>query len=582
MRWPSEPQKQWTLTESETITTFYNWQSNLQYHLSTTAEFVPFLELEWQPKSVANRGLQPDGANVAEAQRKTAAQKNIILERILGLIAQFVPPLLRNDVIKKSTSLAWIWTRVRKYYSFTQSEVNFLKLHTIKREDGERYEALFQRIIAHLEDNLLTVASGIHHDGAAVAADEVMSPTTERLATYLWLQLIDRRLPAFVMRIYAHDLQAKSLKDLQPQLAENMDSLLTDLCTQEEVHIQYSQSTQQRRAAQQRFRPTQRQKSTRPRSNTQQMTTPRAAKPASLICIICKSAGRPFNGHDVGTCWFVSKFDKMSMSKALCVVVEDDTDAPYELLEEAEEQDNTVLSCQVKRVQCNASPFFYAFHMSTPCHVTIDSGATSSLISRAFAVLANIQLKPTLHSAKGVNKTPINVLGEVHFVLHFDGIDYPMSALIVDNLDSDILAGTPFCKQHDVTLFLGQEKFALGQREYAYGARSDPPPNEIYQAQSIVLRNPINQVVLPGEYAEFHSDDLDPYDGEVAVEPRFDSPNNGSWPEPNITRVIAGSIRIPNNTSEPVHLKRQQHFAQIRRVTDLPLSPPYVSGGGPL
>ena len=93
--------KQWSLTEKETITTFYNWQSNLQYHLSTTAEFVPYLEEEWQPKAIANRGLQDDGEDVAQAGHKTAAQKNI-LERLLGLIAQFVPTLLRNDVIKKA------------------------------------------------------------------------------------------------------------------------------------------------------------------------------------------------------------------------------------------------------------------------------------------------------------------------------------------------------------------------------------------------------------------------------------------------------------------------------------------------
>ena len=320
--------KQWTLTEKETITTFYNWQLNVQYHISTTTEFVPYLDLEWQPKAIPNRGLQNDGENIAAADRKTAAQKNIILERLLGLIAQFVPTLLRSDVIKKSTSLSWIWSRVRKYYSFTQSEVNFLKLHTITKEEGERYETLHQRIIAHLEDNLLTVASNIQHDGAAVAEDEIMSPTTERLAAYIWLQLIDQRLPAYVMRTYAHDLQSKSLKDLQPQLAENMDSMLSDLNTQEDIQIQYSNSMMTQparrnysnRPAQQQ-QPQLRQRQTRPRTPNQgTLTTPKSSE---RICIICKSAGRPCKGHDVGTCWFVSKFDKLSMSKALLVTVED-------------------------------------------------------------------------------------------------------------------------------------------------------------------------------------------------------------------------------------------------------------------
>ena len=218
---------------------------------------------------------------------------------MLGLIAQFVPPLLRNDVIKKSTSLAWIWSRVRKYFSFTQSEVNFMKLHTIQKVEGERYETLFQRLISHLEDNLLTVASGINHDGAPVAADETMSPTVERLAAFMWLQLVDKRLPAYVMRIYAHDLQSKSLKDLQPQLAENMDSLLSELNTQEDIQIHYSksanpqsnrypQTTRPRQPQRQLYQQLQHQQP--PRQNVH----PRRNDPTLRICIICKSAGRQF------------------------------------------------------------------------------------------------------------------------------------------------------------------------------------------------------------------------------------------------------------------------------------------------
>jgi len=124
---------------------------------------------------------------------------------------KFVPSLLRNDIIKKSTSLTWIWHRIRKHYSFAQSEVNFLKLSNIKRESDECYETLFQRIIAHLEDNLLTVESGLLHNGALPTSDKEMSPTLERLAVYMWLTLIDERLPAHISRAYTHDLQSKTI-----------------------------------------------------------------------------------------------------------------------------------------------------------------------------------------------------------------------------------------------------------------------------------------------------------------------------------------------------------------------------------
>ena len=161
---------------------------------------------------------------------------------MLGLVAQFVPALLRSEIIKRSTSLSWIWDRLRKHYSFNSSEVNFLRLSDIKMEEGERYETFYQRIIAHIEDNLLTVSSGLTFDGEEVSEDEEMSPTAERLGVYLWLTKIDERLPSFVGRVYAHDLQSKSLKDIQPQLAASMDSLLADLAVQDEVKINFSRS----------------------------------------------------------------------------------------------------------------------------------------------------------------------------------------------------------------------------------------------------------------------------------------------------------------------------------------------------
>ena len=129
------------------------------------------------------RNLQSDCESVPSASSKTAAQKNMQLERMLGLISQFPPLLLRNDIIKKSTSLNWIWQCKRKH-SFRQSEVNFLKLSTIKREDVERCETL-QGLIVHLEDNLVTVGSGLINDGSALSADEEMLPRTERLSAYL-------------------------------------------------------------------------------------------------------------------------------------------------------------------------------------------------------------------------------------------------------------------------------------------------------------------------------------------------------------------------------------------------------------
>ena len=83
-----------------------------------------------------------------------------------------------------------------------------------------------------------------------------------------------------------------------------MDSLLAELSTQEEIQIHYTKSKYQ-------------QHSYRNKNNNK-------PKPKGKQCLVCKSVGRPHTGHDVGDGWFISKFEKMEIAKALQVTVDPD------------------------------------------------------------------------------------------------------------------------------------------------------------------------------------------------------------------------------------------------------------------
>ena len=556
------PPKQWSLTESETITSYANWQSNMLYHLSLCNDFAPFLEGNWSSQTVQNRGLVDDPPDAPN--RKTAVQKKITLERMLGLIAQFAPSLLRNDIIKRSTNLAWIWQRIRRHFNFVQSEVNFLNIANISRKPDERYETFYQRIVAHLEDNLLTVASGLHHDGAVPTTDEVMSPTTERLAVYLWLSLIDNRLPSYVARVYAHDLQSCTLKDIQPRLSQSMDSLLAELSTQEDIQIHYAKS-----------RYHQHPNNRNGKGNRQKGKT-------NKQCFKCKSVGRPHTGHDINECWFVSKFEKMEIAKAFQVTVdqEDDELDPSEAATSNIQKLNinppSICSSSppttdiptVQKVECDTSPFFFAFFKHHPCHVVIDTGATSSVVSQSFVHRVGIPIKSTLHSARSADKSNLPVLGEVHFTMNFGDHNLPITALVIEKLDCDILAGIPFCKHNDIHVHLKAETISINTTVIPYGSKHSPQHPKIRRVNSVLLRNNSEKVLMPGEYLEFEDKSLLQFDGEVAIEPHLIQPTSNSWIQPTISRVIDGTLRIPNLTSEPIQISKSQHVAQIRPIID--------------
>ena len=563
-----KPPKPWTLTEKETISSYSSWQSNMLYHLSLNNEFSPFIAdtFQWQRSTIANRGLADDAGDAAD--RKTAAQKNIQLERMLGIIAQFSPSLLRNDIIKKSLSLKWIWKRLRKHYSFSQSEVNFLKLCEIKREPEERYETLFQRIIAHLDDNLLTTDSDITHDGAAPTTNEEMTPTVERLAVYIWLTLIDSRLPAYIARVYAHDLQSKSLKDIQPRICDAMDSLLAEMVAQDDISVNYSRSTNQRRPR--RF-------NNNNNTNNATSSTPNrtpASNKGQKQCILCKTAGRSYLGHDISSCWFISKFEKMDIVTAFQLNTEGE-DHPEDDAPAAEEQAEIVsdhllvqASPPVRRVQTAISPFFYAFYQHHIVKILVDTGATSSLINTSFARRVGLNIEPTTQGAKQLDKSLLHVSGEVHFSVTYGEFDLHVEGLINGSLDYDILAGIPFCEKNMIDVLCSRQLISINGTLIPYGSRPESIQHSVFRAESVILRNDRERVLFPGEYLEISSNELANYESdEVAIEPRTDSPLQGSWPSPTISRVIQGSIRIPNQSAEPIKINKCQHFAQIRRVT---------------
>ena len=177
------------LTERETISSFSSWKQNLEFHLASCNDFSEFIapNAEWRQASVLNRGLTDGTGDNA----KTAVQKHFILEHMIGLIVSYCPETIRIEIQRKYTSLKWIWSRVSRHYGFNKSKVNFLKLATLKFKEGERYEGFFQRIMAHLYDNLFSADSNLIFDGLSFGANGDMSPSTERLAVFLWLHYID-------------------------------------------------------------------------------------------------------------------------------------------------------------------------------------------------------------------------------------------------------------------------------------------------------------------------------------------------------------------------------------------------------
>ena len=179
----SRAPKQWCLTKTETANSIEVWRENLIFILNEDARFAPFLRpgVTWKKtsRSSANRGLSNDGDTVPEGERLTAAQKVVILDRMLGQIANYCPIISRNSIVKNSISLDSIWQAIRLHFGLQHTGAQFLDFADIRQEPGEKPEDLYQRLVAFIDDNLLVQGCGITHHGDTVTEDEEVTPSVE-------------------------------------------------------------------------------------------------------------------------------------------------------------------------------------------------------------------------------------------------------------------------------------------------------------------------------------------------------------------------------------------------------------------
>ena len=405
--------KQWSLTENETITSYESWRQNLLYCLSLDDKFAPYLAdgATWSKKSAASpyHGLVNDAQGTPNGL--TAAQKNAHLELMLGQIANFCPGIARNAFVKESTSLDDVWQKIRLHLGFQRTGGHFLDLATIKLEPDERPEALYQRLCAFYQDNMLSPQSQITHHGSRAAVEEDMTPSLENTIVFLWLQLIHPGLPQLVKQRYGAELRNKSLASLKPEISLALTSLLDELRMMEESRAFRSTSNSVLWS------------SRRPQ-NTR-------SKP-SKMCTLCKAAGRKSaNTHWLQDCTYLPERDKKALARARYAHEDDyDDDVPEDDADNIvstpdDDSVNLLLDVQnsARRVSIMQSPTLKAFYGPHPLVLTLDCGATSNMIRATTAKQLGLPIQPATQGANQADgRTPLSVVGETHiFVTRGNG-----------------------------------------------------------------------------------------------------------------------------------------------------------------
>ncbi len=480
--------------------------------------------------------------------------------------------------------MSTIWQAIRAHFGFQSTGAHFLDFNDIHLEPDERPEDFYQRLVGFVEDNLLKANDDVRHHGEAITSDEEISPTLENMIVLTWLRLIHPSLPAMVKQRYGADLRSHTIASIKPEISQALDSVLEEIRSANDAKV---------------LRTVFQQSSRNPQSNNRRQTPtslPRSSKTPTKSCPLCKQTGRQHQ-HYLSKCPYLPIEDKqyISHSRQVLGTEPEEPSSDYEV--EATPDDSH--SYRVKSsptnqwcVSVKQSRHLKAFFDYHPLLLTLDTGAETNMIktSVAKAIGASIQ-KTTQKALQADGVTQLKVVGEVHLTLSRSNLCLHLDALVVDNLDVDVLAGTPFLITNDISLRPAKQQVTVQGHEISYYgvSKSSDCTSSIRRTHAVVLRAPSpSSVVWPGQYLELDLPDYVDSGSVLAIEPRRDcSKSTSDWPPPGIIEaVVARIIRIPNETSQPKHIPRHDHLCQavptyipkpVKDNCEPPSRPPPVS-----
>ena len=169
--------------------------------------------------------------------------------------------------------------------------------------------------------------------------------------------------------------------------------------------------------------------------------------------------------------------------------------------------------------------------------------------------------------------TPLAVVGETRLILSRADKNLALDTLVVDDLDVDVLAGTPFLITNDISVRPAKCQVRIQDSEiihYEHMSDQTTASLAVRRAQCYTLRAPSSTTVLwPGDYIEL---DVPPdlrEDCVLALQPHTNTPvpkhtkPTTSWPEPQILEAVGAKVRLVNSSQEPKLTGCHEHLSQI-------------------
>ncbi|KAK2183670.1 hypothetical protein NP493_300g00016 [Ridgeia piscesae] len=227
------------------------------------------------------------------------------------------------------------------------------------------------------------------------------------------------------------------------------------------------------------------------------------------------------------------------------------------------------------RVGVVQSSVLYTFYRQHPMAIIVDTGATTNMIRASTARVYMLPITPASQIARQADGvTPLNVIGYIHCNVTRGSLSFQLDALVVKQLDVDVLAGNPFRARNDVAVRPTKKQIIIGDADMIYygtgESKADVPSVRRTQAFLLIIWS----------YTHLVTDTL------RALESRLDSRTNmhskpeRAWSPPQEILSVSGALIVANDTDAPILVNWGEHICHARQITSVsPADDPDVCSG---
>ncbi len=487
-------------------------------------------------------------------------------------------------VIRQATSLNWIWNELTVIYQHQHKGKDFLGIVDI-HYDPERDSAIsvYNSYRAKIMENLKPAGTHLEWKNTTIKTQESISPTFEDHILLTTLHLIDKRLPAKVKELYGPRIEkGKFLMDLKMDILTNVSKMLEDLENDDNDGninaIKHGQESFQLAYMRNNTRGSQRGRNRYQRFNNSFNNSKPNQNPNSQFCRLCHLSRKPQStilSHEIGdiSCPSLSNRDRDGLKSKLsinAIQADDDDDNSVDEIDEEEtmkqiaelhgydpgerfisKANKSMAQTSIHVIKPVPSQILTVYQNDIPLHLDLDSGCWINSVKLSFANKMKWKIHPNGQLAKIADgKTVLKSAGEIHETFQRNNWSIKFSAIVLENLHTDIIAENNFFMDNNVKQDIPKRNIIIHNKYIVPETNRNValptlPINSIIEISEPAVILPLQEIPVKVPLED---------DKVVFIE---QSPGaNTNWPNPQMCTVKDNHINIVNNTQEPVIIKK--------------------------